>query len=320
MEPKLRRTERNILKRNAREVWPKCVGGERQSATCRLTCQCEMTRTASSLNAYRRTASSLNAYRRIFPLHVNILGVVDQVRHLAEHILPALCIAEYFEKSNFLDANCFKILLSKALGYGIVVGSSIVKVPQILKLYGSKSGAGISLFSLYLELFAITTTLAYSLNYKFPFSAWGESLFLLLETAIIVVMVLMYRGKNLHAITYLVTQISIVALLLSGLVPEKVLKIMQASQMVVVLMSKLIQIVENKKNNSTGQLSALTVGLLFAGSVARIFTSVQETGDALVVLTYIVSSLANGILCAQIIYYWNTPAKGKKVYKKDKKQ
>ena len=85
---------------------------------------------------------------------------------------------------------------------------------------------------------------------------------------------------------------------------------------------QLIQIVENKKNGSTGQLSAITMGLLFAGSVARIFTSIQETGDYLVIVTYAVSSLANAIICAQILYYWNAPAKGKKSVKtpaKDKK-
>ncbi|GAU90385.1 hypothetical protein RvY_02805 [Ramazzottius varieornatus] len=262
---------------------------------------------------------------RLFPIHFEACRMDHQMlndslkdvghshgqfRGILESVIPIRCVEEYMDKLNFFDPECFKIVLSKGLGYGIVFGSSIVKVPQILKLYGSKSGAGISLPSLYLELFAIITTLAYSLFYEFPFSAWGESFFLLIETAIIVMMVQVYRRNTMHAMTFLVVQLSIIGLIMSGLIPEKVLKVLQASQMVVVLMSKLIQIVENQKNRSTGQLSLIMMVLLTAGSVARIFTSIQETGDALVVLTYVASSLANGVILGQILYYGDRSAAG----------
>uniref|UniRef100_T1JJZ2 Uncharacterized protein n=1 Tax=Strigamia maritima TaxID=126957 RepID=T1JJZ2_STRMM len=54
-----------------------------------------------------------------------------------------------------------------------------------------------------------------------------------------------------------------------------------------------IQALQNYQNGSTGQLSAITVFLVFAGNLARIFTSVQETGDSLVVITYSSSAIAN---------------------------
>ena len=66
---------------------------------------------------------------------------------------------------------------------------------------------------------------------------------------------------------------------------------------------QLIQAWANYKNSSTGQLSAITVFLIFAGSLSRIFTSVQETGDELVIAMYICSSFFNGILAGQIVYY-----------------
>merc|ERR1712198_473559 len=62
----------------------------------------------------------------------------------------------------------------------------------------------------------------------------------------------------------------------------------------------------NFKNGHTGQLSAVTVFLLTAGSLARIFTSIQDTGDEVMVLTFIVSSAVNVIIALQVIYYWNT--------------
>lgn len=44
-----------------------------------------------------------------------------------------------------------------------------------------------------------------------------------------------------------------------------------------------------------------------AGSLARIFTSIQETNDSLIILNFVASSFVNIILTLQILYYWNVP-------------
>lgn len=73
----------------------------------------------------------------------------------------------------------------------------------------------------------------------------------------------------------------------------------------------------NYSNESTGQLSAATIFMLFFGSLARIFTSIQETGDATMISMYICSTVANGIIAAQFFYYWDLDIKSKaKINKK----
>jgi mannose-P-dolichol utilization defect protein 1 len=88
----------------------------------------------------------------------------------------------------------------------------------------------------------------------------------------------------------------------------------------IIIIMQLIQARANYRQGSTGQLSAVTIFLLTAGAMARIFTSIQETGDPMMVLTFVVSTLANGLIAGQVIYYWNSSssssAKGKG--KKDK--
>jgi mannose-P-dolichol utilization defect protein 1 len=79
---------------------------------------------------------------------------------------------------------------------------------------------------------------------------------------------------------------------------------------------KLIQIHANWKNGSTGVLSAFTLILQFLGCVARIFTSIQETGDSYMILNYVVVSAINGILVWQLVYYWNSDKNKKKKQKK----
>jgi mannose-P-dolichol utilization defect protein 1 len=71
----------------------------------------------------------------------------------------------------------------------------------------------------------------------------------------------------------------------------------------------MIQAVTNYRNGGTGQLSVVTVFLLFAGSLARVFTSIQETGDNLIIVTFVVSTVFNGLIFAQILYYWNVKPK-----------
>ena len=48
--------------------------------------------------------------------------------------------------------------------------SFAVKLPQILKLLFARSGAGMSMLSIYLELLAVTATAAYGYVAKFPFT------------------------------------------------------------------------------------------------------------------------------------------------------
>lgn len=47
------------------------------------------------------------------------------------------------------------------------------------------------------------------------------------------------------------------------------------------------------------------MALQFGGCLARVFTSVKETGDALVIVMYVVATIMNGIILGQIFWYWN---------------
>lgn len=204
---------------------------------------------------------------------------------------------------------CFKALLSKGLGLGIIAGSILVKVPQIVKILANKSGEGINVFSVLFDLLAITCHVSYSFVNGFPFSAWGDGTFLMIQTAIIAALVFHFNGATVKAVLFLVVYTGICYVTMGGITPLEVLWSAQAFNVPIIFVGKMIQAVTNYKQKSTGQLSAVTCIMLFAGSVARIFTSYQETGDFMMILTYCVSSAANAVILAQLIYYWNSPGK-----------
>jgi len=68
---------------------------------------------------------------------------------------------------------------------------------------------------------------------------------------------------------------------------------------------QLLQIVANFRNGHTGQLSFIMVLLLFLGAMARIFTTIQETGDKVMLVSFLMSTALNATLVFQVLYYWN---------------
>ena len=69
---------------------------------------------------------------------------------------------------------CVKLLISKGLGIGIVLGGAILKVPQIIKIVGAKSGKGISFASYFLETVSYTIGVCYNWRNQMPISTYGE--------------------------------------------------------------------------------------------------------------------------------------------------
>uniref|UniRef100_A0A1S4GY33 Mannose-P-dolichol utilization defect 1 protein homolog n=2 Tax=Anopheles gambiae TaxID=7165 RepID=A0A1S4GY33_ANOGA len=238
--------------------------------------------------------------------------MVDYGKQFMLYLMDEKCYDNYFVEFDLLDGDCFRALLSKGLGLGIIAGSVLVKVPQITKILANKSARGISLFSVLLDLFAITIHMAYSFVNGFPFSAWGDTAFLALQTAIIAIMVLFYGGSTVLAGAFTVGYSALVYVLMGGLTPLNYLLIAQGFNVPILLLGKLSQAFTNYRNGSTGQLSAVTCFMLLAGSLARIFTSIQETGDQMMIITYGSSSFANLVIALQMLYYWNASDKQQK--------
>ena len=62
-------------------------------------------------------------------------------------------------------------------------------------------------------------------------------------------------------------------------------------------------------NGTTGQLSFITAYLNWAGNAARIFTTLQETEDMLMIATFTTSFTVNSIVLFQFYWYWNVDKK-----------
>ena len=66
-----------------------------------------------------------------------------------------------------------------------------------------------------------------------------------------------------------------------------------------------IQIWANFSNGHTGQLSVISQSLIAFGSLARVFTTIQETGDMLMTSQFVLACSLNCLILGQIFWYWN---------------
>ena len=155
---------------------------------------------------------------------------------------------------------CLKLFISKALGVGIISFSSIVKIPQILKLLTSRSATGVSFLSYFLETCGFVASLAYNARQGFPFSTYGETALIAVQNAVICVLVLHFRGRDGVAGGFVAgLGAGLWALMREEVVGGRELGYVQAVAGNLGVASKVPQIWTVWREGGTGQLSAFAV-------------------------------------------------------------
>lgn len=86
-------------------------------------------------------------------------------------------------------------LLSTAMGYVIIAGSMLFKVPQAVRIFRKQSAEGLSASMYVLETAGIAMSLAFSMRNAFPFSTYGEAVFILLQNMAIMAGACHLRGE-----------------------------------------------------------------------------------------------------------------------------
>lgn len=227
------------------------------------------------------------------------------------------CYNVLVRNADFVSSpECLSLGISKGLSWGIVGMSSIVKVPQIIKLINSQSAEGISASGYILETVSYIITIAYNFRSGFPFSTFGESVLILLQNVIVTALLFLYSGKPFYSAVFVALTAAAFTVLYdsspAGLISYQVLTIFQASTIFLNLASKIPQVYANRKNKSTGQLSAFAVFNYLLGSLARVFTTLKEVDDPIILASFLGSSALNFVLAVQVFQYWNAPAKTKR--------
>jgi len=207
---------------------------------------------------------------------------------------------------DYFHEECFSIVLSKLIGVCIILGAMVIKVPQILNIITQKSAAGLAITSTYLELFAISGIISYNVQKGYEFETYGEVVFDFTQNIILVYLIMYYQSKPnaLPAIFYPVAGGFIALVVLLGFVLPGIIidYVFLYTNTPILILSRFPQIYENYKNGDTGALSATTFFMQCAGSLARVFTTLQQTGDLIALVGYSTAAFLNGVIFFQIIF------------------
>lgn len=243
----------------------------------------------------------------LLPITTNLPGPLNDV---VVNLLGAPCHSALLLDLDFSShPECVSLAVSKALGIGIITAASVVKVPQIIKLVKSQSSEGLSFSSYLLETASFVITLAYNIRNGFPFSTYGETSLIAVQDVVISVLILAYSNRTAQAGAFLAAVGSAVyALIVSDtLVSNAQMTNLQAGAGALSIASKLPQILTVYSQGGTGQLSAFAVFNYLFGSLTRIYTTLQEVDDKLILYGFIAGFFLNAVLAAQMVYYWNSP-------------
>ncbi|KAF3512861.1 hypothetical protein F2Q69_00000982 [Brassica cretica] len=227
------------------------------------------------------------------------------------------CAIGSLRNGEFPAKDCLFPLVSKLLGYFLVAASLTVKLPQIMKILENKSVRGLSVAAFEFEVLGYTILLAYCLDKKLPFSAYGELAFLLIQ-ALILVACSYYFSRTLSVSTWVraVLYFALAPILFTGRVDPLVFEALYGSKYLILLSSKVPLILKNFRNKSTGQLSFLTCLMNLGGAMARVFTSVQENAPFSMVMGIVLAVSMHGIIMIQIVL---SMSKGEEKQVNDKK-
>lgn len=185
------------------------------------------------------------------------------VADVGEQLLGPVCYQTLLHDVDLTKTECVKLAISKGLGIGIIGASSIVKIPQLLKLLNSQSAEGLSFLSYVLESGAYLISLSYNVRHGFPFSTYGETALILIQNIAIASLVLNYSGRQ-PAIAAWIAGLAGAGWLLfnENQVNEANLSLAMSAAGILGVAAKIPQILTIWTEGGTGQLSAFAVSHL----------------------------------------------------------
>jgi len=255
-----------------------------------------------------------------------------------DSILRPGCFQELFVSFKY-GGDCTKLGISKLLSYAIIAGALGLKLPQIFKIQKAKSASGISVSSIFFELLGFLVSSSYFFRDGKAFSTYGESLFISAQNVWIIFLCfyLSKEGLNLKfwaviscyfGLVYCLMFTDLIPLTSRSSTPLEFLKgsyvnleYLQSFTIILLIVSRMQQIVPVYMQRSAGQLAILTWLLNFAGALARLFTTFVEAPEKIWSLVgYGLSTFLSGVIIAEIIYFGSSAPKKQEKQKQNTSQ
>lgn len=245
----------------------------------------------------------------------------------------------------------FAKIIASLLGALLVGVSSFIRIPQIRKIIKPELlqtrvsvAQGLSLQSLSLDTFNSLISVVFNRQNRIPFTNYGESLLLGIQNVIIILLVKFYRlpdveklqnepiekriGLGLTKLLQPIGLIAAITIFFTKLAPPQLINYLQVLNIPINIISKIPQIQNNQKLQSTSHLSDIGIRANVIGGLIRIFTSFQTlktkklrnqdiTSDLVLLAGYTTSLGLSSVVLGQSIVFKKKETEAKQDEKKN---
>ena len=215
------------------------------------------------------------------------------------------CCRTIFVDWDLKDKECVSLFFSKLIGFGLIAFSCVLKIPQLVQIVLHRSGRGLSLSSLFMEIVANVLAYAYHRHKGFPISTFGETIVILIQNLLIAFFVTHFSPKY-NIITwnsFIILNSCIVFGVEKGIIGDVLMNWLWRICLPLSVAYKIPQILSTYRAKCKGELSTLSCFLTLMGSCGRVFTTLRELHDWSVLTMYLLNVLLNGTILVESIIY-----------------
>ncbi|XP_043237699.1 solute carrier family 66 member 3-like [Amphibalanus amphitrite] len=194
-------------------------------------------------------------------------------------------------------------------GWVSILGSLVLKLPQIFAVVRSGSADGLSLQSLLLECTAFTVNFCYNAGHGYPLDSYFEYALLIPQDVLLIVLTLRLSGRlTVGWVTALLTAAAVAAGLASGAAPLSALKLLLSCALPIGFSSKIVQLRAILGSKDARAVSLTTWLLAALTCLTRIVTTLAETQDTTLLTSFSVHLVLNSLVAMAAFTYRNGPA------------
>jgi len=190
------------------------------------------------------------------------------------------------------------------LDVNTIVLCVVCKLPQITRIFQSKSLAGVSLNSVIAELLGYSIVLGYNVVKGYPVSTYMEYIFLVVQDVALIFVIFYYMG------TLDFLKVGMVGVYLTafysfslGIPHPMILPVLMRFATPCSAGSKVMQLLEMFKIKSSESVSILTWLISAYTCVTRIITNVMVTGDAAILINLCIALVLNIGIVSSAYYF-----------------
>lgn len=224
----------------------------------------------------------------------------------ANNLDPSIISPEICLQNSIPSVPCLTTVLSKSIGLAIITGAFLNKAPLVLNILRNQSVAGISIASIYTEVFMYCNAAFYSMLKHNPFTSWGENAVLAVQTIGVSFLMWHYHQPKIGYMHRLLASATVTIYMSFVLyfLPPQYFYLLLSINFPLTIFARGCQALTFYSCKHTGSMAVTTNCMNFVGASIRVLTTINEVGwDIPLVSSYGISVFLNGVLLVQFWMY-----------------